>query len=129
MSAKHPFSKHIPSPLTNKRLADATETAQATAMTIAIRWPEFVYDTMDPTHKMSAETRRAFTEKAAVAMEAGLVATQAWQRLWIDMAFGRVQAKELPQKIMHIADTSSAPARRRVKANARRLTAQRLKGK
>ncbi|MGV6873669.1 hypothetical protein ACUSIJ_13370 [Pseudochelatococcus sp. B33] len=122
-------AKRLPPPLTNARIAKATETAQAAATTIAFRWPAFVYDTLDPTHPMSAETRRAFTEKAAVAMEAGLVAVQAWQRLWIDMAFGRVGPRDLPKKIMSIADQSAGPARRRVKANARRLTAKRLAGK
>lgn len=122
-------TKRIPSPFTNARVVQATQTAQAAATTIAFRWPEFVYDTLDPTHPMSTETRRAFTEKAAVAMEAGLVAAQAWQRLWIDMAFGRVNASQLPNKIMNIADQSAAPARRRVKANAKRLTTKRLQGK
>lgn len=122
-------AKRLTSPLTNARLLEATETAQAAATTIAFRWPQFVYDTLDPTHPMSAETRRAFSEKAAAAMEGSVVAVQAWQRLWLDIAFGRVGPKELPKKIMHIADQSAAPARRRVKANAKRLTAKRLHGK
>lgn len=122
-------AKRITPPFTPAQLMKATETAQAAATTIAFRWPQFVYDTLDPTHKMSAETQRAFSEKAAAAMEGSVIAVQAWQRLWIDMAFGRVEPKELPRKIAKIADESAAPARRRVKANAKRLTGKHLHGK
>ncbi|MGI6245068.1 MAG: hypothetical protein ACOYJQ_04805 [Pseudochelatococcus sp.] len=124
MSLKR-FTPHV----TPAQLAKATETAQFAATTIAFRLPQFLYDTLDPTHPMSAETQRAFSEKAAAAMEGSVIAAQAWQRLWIDMAFGRVGPNDLSRKIMKIADDSAAPARRRVKANAKRLTGKHLHGK
>ncbi|MFC0218395.1 hypothetical protein FHS82_000740 [Pseudochelatococcus lubricantis] len=123
------LSKRFKPPVTQPQLVKATQTAQAAATTIAFRLPQFLYDTLDPTHPMSAETQRAFSEKAAAAMEGSLIAAQAWQRLWIDMAFGRVGPGDLPHKLMKIADESANPARRRVRANAKRLTAKHLQGK
>ena len=115
--------------LTPTQLFQTAETARDTATTIAFRWPQFLYDTLDPNHPMSAETMRAFTEKAAAMMEGSVVAAQAWQRLWIGMAFGRVGPQQLQTKIANIAKVSATPARRRVRANAKRLTAKGLSGK
>lgn len=123
------FPKQFFPYMTPTRLSQSAETARDTATTIAFRWPMFLYDTLDPSHPMSAETMRAFTEKAAAIMEGSVVAAQAWQRLWIDMTFGRVNPKQLPDKIMSIASVSATPARRRVRANAKRLAAKGFLGK
>lgn len=105
-----------------RRLTHAAETAQAAATTIAFRLPRFMYDVLDPSHPMSAETRRAFSEKAAAAMEGGVAAFQAWQLLWMDMAIGRVKPEDLPKAMNRVVDAGLAPANRRVRANAKRLS-------
>lgn len=121
--------KRIASSPSAARLIDAAETAFATATTVAFRWPQFLYDILDPTHPMSAETRRAFTEKATVMMEASLIAVQAWQKLWIEMLLGEVKTQDFHKKVINITTKSAAPARQRVRANAKRLTTKHLSGR
>ena len=96
--------------------ADMMATGAATAVTLSVRLPQIAAGTMTV-----AESARMVGEKAAAAGE-GLAAGSA--------AAARITAKRLRRPAPHralrdalaVAAAASGPARRRVKANAERLT-------
>ncbi len=96
--------------------------AQDAAVTIAMRLPILASAVTFPTASSTAEIRRAVDEKVSSAVEGTLAMSRAWHGLWWDMMLGRTDAHALPRKLLAIAERGAKPARRRVRANARRLT-------
>lgn len=97
-------------------------TAQDAAVTIAHRLPILTAALLAPTPARLAEARLATFEKLAAATEGMFAAGVAWQKLWIDCACGRVTTSTLPPRLGRLAAVATKPARRRVRANARRLS-------
>ncbi|MDJ1159869.1 hypothetical protein QNA08_16740 [Chelatococcus sp. SYSU_G07232] len=97
------------------------DTAEAAATTVALRLPILATAVLAPSPAGLAEARLATFEKVAAVVEGTVAATLAWQKLWLDFACGRVGPRGLQSGLSAIAAAATAPARRRVLANARRL--------
>ena len=112
--------------LTRRSLNLARDTAQSgidAALTIAARTPGLVAPGLDISGKHAREARLMVQEKLAAAYEGAWAAQLALGSFWLKAAFGEVIS---PDHVSHgwvdIADAALAPARKTVRANARRLT-------
>ena len=94
------------------------ETAMATAAVLAWRLPMLWAMAWHPTPKRRAEALRMVTEKSAAAAE-GIAA--AWSQA--ALAGVRIMGDNPMEKV---AEAALKPARRRVRANARRLRRKRI---
>ncbi len=104
----------------------ARRTAQSgidAALTIAARTPGLIAPGLDLSGKHAREARLMVEEKMAAACEGAWAAQMAWGSFLMKAAFGGVTT---PDHVSHgwvdIADAALAPARKTVRANARRLT-------
>src|ERR1700744_3944524 len=111
--------------LTEQSLAIAEANAQAgadAALTIAARTQKL----LAPGGRQSAklrETRLMVQEKVDAAIEGAFAAQAAWGAFFIKAAFGAMRTPyDVSAGLAAIAEAASAPARRKVRANARRLT-------
>jgi len=111
--------------LARRSLAIARANAQAgsdAALTIAAR----THGLLAPGGRESEKAREArlmVQEKVDAAMEGALAAQAAWGAFFIKAAFGRVRTPgDVSAGLTTIAQAATAPARRKVRANARRLT-------
>ena len=69
------------------------------------------------------EARLMVQEKVDAAIEGALAAQAAWSDFFIKAAFGGVRSlNDVSAGLTNIAEAAAAPARKRVRANARRLT-------
>jgi hypothetical protein len=112
--------------LTHRSLNLARDTAQSgidAALTIAARTPGLVAPGLDLSGKHAREARLMVQEKLAAACEGAWAAQLALGSFWLKAAFGGVTS---PDHVSHgwvdVADAAMAPARKAVRANARRLT-------
>lgn len=95
------------------------------ALTIAARTQTLMSPTDWPLDK-AAEAQRMVQEKVDAAVEGVIAAQSAWGAFLIRAAFGGVRTpNDVSMGLAHIAEAASAPARKTVRANARRLTARR----
>jgi len=112
--------------LTRRSLTLARHTAQAgidAAATIAARTPGLVNPGFDLSGKHAREARLMVQEKLAAAYEGAWAAQLAWSSFLVKTAFGGMMSPDhFPQGLVDIADAAMAPARKTVRANARRLT-------
>jgi hypothetical protein len=111
--------------LTKRSLAIAKANAQAgadAALTIAAR----TRNLLAPGGRQSDKAREArlmVQEKIDATIEGGFAAQAAWGAFFIKAAFGGVRTPEdVSTGLTAIAEAAAAPARRKVRANARRLT-------
>jgi hypothetical protein len=111
--------------LANRSLAIAKANAQAgadAALTIAAR----TQNLFAPGGRQSDKTREArlmVQEKIDATIEGAFAAHIAWGSFFIRAAFGGVRtANDVSAGLTEIAEAAVAPARRTVRANARRLT-------
>jgi hypothetical protein len=111
--------------LARRSLAIAKANAQAgadAALTIAARTENLLAPGGRPSEK-AHEARRMVQEKVDAAVEGALAAQKAWGAFVIKAAFGRVRTpNDVSAGLTAIAEAAAAPARRKVRANARRLT-------
>ena len=112
--------------LTRRSATLAKKTAQSgidAALTIAARTPGLVAPGLDLSGKHAREARLMVQEKLAAAYEGACAAQLAWGSFLMKAAFGEVIS---PDHVSHgwvdVADAAMAPARKTVRANARRLT-------
>jgi hypothetical protein len=116
----------------NRALIEASsEAGQATlhaAVTIAARWPILAGCLIAPTAAGLAEWNRAAAEKTAAAWEGAFAASAAWQQLMIRSAFTPPSPTALAYGLLGVSRTAGRSARKRVKANARRLTRRSMSG-
>ncbi len=112
--------------LAKQSLAIAKANAQASAdaaLTIAARAQKL----LAPGGRQSAKEREArlmVQEKVDAAIEGAFAAQAAWGAFFIKAAFGGVRTPDdVSAGFAAIAKAAAAPARRKVRANARRLTA------
>jgi hypothetical protein len=94
------------------------------SVTISQRLPSFGHLAFDPATAAAAaaEVEMAVTEKFAAIWLGALEAGMEWQRLGFAMAAGAVHPDALPGRLLAISEAAAGPARRAVRANARRLT-------
>jgi len=111
--------------LARRSLAVARANAQASAdaaLTIAARTQKL----LAPDGAQSAKAREArlmVQEKVDAAIEGAFAAQAAWGAFFIKAAFGGVRTPhDVSAGLAAIAEAAAAPARRKVRANARRLT-------
>ncbi len=112
--------------LTRRTLELASRTAQSgfdAAVTIAARTPGLLAPGLDLSGKHAREARLMVEEKLEAAYEGAWAAQFALGSFLLKAAFGGVTS---PDHVSHgwvdVADAALAPARRTVRANARRLT-------
>ncbi len=93
------------------------------ATTIAARSAMMASPAMQGTAKLNAEMRRMGSEKAEAAWFGMLGAQQAWGRMMLDAAFGRVRnAADVAAGLSAVAEAAIAPTRQRARANAARFS-------
>jgi len=114
--------------LAKRSLAIAKANARASAdaaLTIAAR----TRGLLAPDGRESAKTHEArlmVQEKVDAAIEGALAAQAAWGAFFIRAAFGGVRSPhDVVSGFAAIAEAAAKPARRKVRANARRLTGTR----
>ncbi|MGE0004536.1 MAG: hypothetical protein AB7S92_02985 [Parvibaculaceae bacterium] len=93
-------------------------TALAAAQVLAFRLPMLWAMTLSPTPARRAEAVKMIVEKQAAAAEGINAAAFAAFTQWMEMLAGRTSAGTA---MTRLADAAARPARRRIKANARRL--------
>lgn len=111
--------------LTRRSLAIAktnVQTGADAALTIAAR----THNLLSPGGRRSDKEREArlmVQEKVDAAVEGALAAQAAWGAFFIRAAFGGVRTPgDVSAGLATIAEAAMAPARRKARANARRLT-------
>ena len=111
--------------LTTRSLAIAKANAQAgvdAALTIAARTQGLLAPLDGPSEK-AREAQLMVQEKVDAAVEGAFAAQAAWGAFFIKAAFGGVRtANDISAGLTTIAEAAAGPARRKVRANARRLT-------
>jgi hypothetical protein len=112
--------------LAKRSIRLARKTAQAgfdAAVTIAARTPGLVTPGLDLSGEKAREARLMVHEKISAAYEGAWAAQMAWGSFLIKAAFGGVISPDhVSHGLVDIAEAAMAPARRTVRANARRLT-------
>ena len=98
------------------------ETGADAALTIAARTRTLLAPGGKPSEK-AREARLMVQEKVDAAVEGALAAQKAWGAFFIKAAFGGVRTpNDVSAGLTSIAEAAATPARRKVRANARRLT-------
>lgn len=92
------------------------------AVTIAARTQGMFLPGGEPIEK-AREAQRMVAEKVDAAVEGALAAQAAWGAFVLKAAFGGMRtALEVSSGLADIGEAAAKPARRKVRANARRLT-------
>jgi hypothetical protein len=111
--------------LTKRSLLMAKANVQSgvdAAVTIAARTQNMMTPGGTPSEKMR-EAHRMVQEKIDAAVEGAFAAQVAWGALMVKAAFGGVRnPQDLSVGLARVAEAAAKPARRKVRANARRLT-------
>jgi hypothetical protein len=114
------------SDLTHRSVKFARRAAQVgldSAVTIAARTPGLVTAGFDPTGQGAREVGMLVREKVAAAYEGVWGAQLAWSSFLVKAAFGGVTSPHhVSHALVDVAEAAMGPARKRVRANARRLT-------
>lgn len=112
--------------LSKRTLHMAASTMQAgvdAAVTIAARAPGLVMHGFNPTLESARENHRMIQEKFDAVYEGAAAAQFAWASLIVKACFGGIRsASDLSLGMTGVAEAAMRPARRKVRANARRLT-------
>jgi hypothetical protein len=110
--------------LAKRSLVIAKANAQAgvdAALTIAARTQSMFAPGGTPSEK-EREARLMVQEKVDATIEGALAAQAAWGAFFLKAAFGGVRSfSDVSAGLTSIAEAAAAPARKRVRANARRL--------
>ena len=112
--------------LTQRSVKFARKTAQAgldSAVTIAARTPGLMTAGLDPAGAGAREVGLLVREKADAACEGAFAAQMALNSFLIKAAFGGVTTPDhVSHALVDIAEAAMGPARKKVRANAKRLT-------
>lgn len=98
--------------------AELAAAGVATAVTLSVRLPQLAAGTLS-----AAEATRMVAEKAAAAGEGLLAGSAVAARIAAERALRPAPHRAL-EDAMAVVEAASRPARRRVKANARRLSSK-----
>ena len=104
-------------------VGQANDTANHCALTIAARLPVLARCLVAPTAEGLAEWNEAYSEKVAAVFEGAVAASTAWQIAMMRSALRMPTPTAFANDIMRVMNKAAHPARRRVKANSRRLSA------
>jgi hypothetical protein len=104
-----------------RAIADAQETAQHCGTTIWARLP-ILSGLGVPAEQAVNEWNRACLEKVAAAWEGAFAASAAWQAMMLSASLRPPRPAVLANEMISVVNKAVQPARRRVRANARRLT-------
>jgi hypothetical protein len=114
---------------TSRRSRVAAANAQVcldAALTIGARTPILLAQSLHPTAQGARETRRMVAEKVDALAEGATAAQFAWTALLMKATFGGVRSfDDLARGLAGVAEAAARPARRKARANARRLTGAR----
>ncbi|WP_158814287.1 hypothetical protein [Methylocapsa sp. S129] len=103
--------------------ASAMQTGIDAAVTIAARTPGLLNQSFNPTAESVRETQRMFQEKVDAVYEGAAAAQFAWASFFLKASFGGIRnASDLSLGLADVAEAAIRPARRKVRANAKRLT-------
>jgi hypothetical protein len=112
--------------LAKRSLRMAASTARSgvdAAVTIGARAQGLMTPSLDGSGAQAREARRMVEEKVAAACEGAFRAQMAWGVFFVKAALGGVRSVEdVTLGLADIAEAALRPARRTVRANARRLT-------
>jgi len=106
---------------------DAGETAAHCGATIAARLPTLAGAFFSPSASGMAEWNRAYTEKVAATWEGAFAASAEWQAVMMRAAFRPPCLAGLANDMVGVFEKAAKPARRRARANARRLARPKAK--
>ncbi|MGO8831686.1 MAG: hypothetical protein ACLQE9_02585 [Roseiarcus sp.] len=113
--------------LSKRALAMAAATRQAgvdSAVTIAARTAGLLVQGFSPTAENPREAQRMIAEKIDAACEGAAAAHFAWASLLLKASFGDIRSPaDFSLGLAGVAEAAVRPAQRKVRANARRLTA------
>lgn len=113
--------------LSKRAILMAAATMQAgvdSAVTIAARTSGLLSQGFNPTAENARETRRMIQEKIDAAYEGAAAAQFAWASLLVKASLGGMRdASDFPLGLAGVAQAAIRPAQRKVRANAKRLTA------
>jgi hypothetical protein len=99
--------------------ASAMQTGVDTVVTIAARAPGL----FNPTAENARETQRMIQEKIDAVYEGATAAQFAWASFMLKASFGGIRsASDFSLGMAGVAEAAMRPARRKVRANAKRLT-------
>jgi hypothetical protein len=103
--------------------ASAMQAGIDSAVTIAARTPALLSQGFNPTSESVRESRRMVQEKVDAVYEGAVAAQMAWASFLLKASFGGIRnASDLSLGLANVAEAAIRPARRKVRANARRLT-------
>jgi hypothetical protein len=103
--------------------ASAMQVGMDAAVTIAARTPALMSQGFNPTAESARETRRMVQEKIDATCEGAVAAQLAWASFFLKASFGGIRnASDLSLGLADVAEAAIRPARRKVRANAKRLT-------
>ncbi len=110
--------------LTRRSIALAQDSLSAgvdAVVTIAARAPGLFH----PSRENAKEAQRMVEEKISATYEGAFEAALAWNRIFVNAAFcGFATPQSVTSAFVEVADAAMAPARRTVRANAKRLTSR-----
>jgi hypothetical protein len=113
--------------LSKRALGMAHATIQAgvdSAVTIVARTPGLLSQGFNPTAESAREAQRMIAEKIDAACEGAAAAQFAWASLLLKAAFCGIRSpNDFSLGLADVAEAAVRPARRTVRANAKRLTA------
>jgi hypothetical protein len=103
--------------------SSAMQAGADAAVTIAARTPGLLMQGVNPTAEGAREARRMVQEKIDAFVEGAAAAQFAWASLMVKACFGGIRnPSDLSLGMSGVAEAAMRPARRKVRANARRLT-------
>lgn len=111
----------------NRRALSATaanaQVGLDSALTIAARTPLLLAQAFNPTTHGAREAQRMVAEKVEAAAEGAIAAQWAWAGLVVRASLGGLRSfNDLSLGLARVAEAAARPARRKARANARRLT-------
>ena len=104
-----------------RMMFDTVQANNDAMTTIAMRLPMIAAEGLSG-RPPSAEMKRMVGEKVEAALQGSVNGTRAAGSLVLRALLGQMNPTRLAHDIMGVADAVQSPARRRVKANAKRLT-------
>lgn len=105
--------------------AEAGETATHCGVTISARLPMLANAFFAPSASATAEWNRAYAEKVAATWEGAFAAAAEWQAVMLRSAVRPPSLAGFANDLVGVMNEAARPARRKVKANARRFSGTR----
>jgi hypothetical protein len=103
--------------------ASAMQAGVDAAVTIAARTPGLISQSFNPTAENAREAQRMVQEKLDALVEGAAAAQFAWASLMVKASFGGIRnANDWSMGLAGVAEAAMRPAKRKVRANAKRLT-------